>query len=313
MRTLILVLVLLFSISAFGDSITLEMENDVLNGFDRYYTHGTRISYFEQTPEWADELMDKFAFFNKPRQKQFGIAIGQSIYTPHDITTPNLLENERPYGGWLYGGFILKSIGTNNINYLETDIGIVGPHSYAEDVQTWFHENTGNKKPMGWDNQLNDELGINIVYKHKWKKDAFKIGDFGGQFCPHVGGSLGNVFTYLNGGGEVRLGYNLPNDFLMPSNVEPTFIHRKKNKTFAFLSTGVDGRVVAQNIFLDGNTFSQSHSVDKENIVGDWKTGASVGIGSLRIEFLHVVRSKEFHVQKADYVEFDSVSASWSF
>lgn len=312
MRLRIFLLALFAVSAASAKTLTLELENDLLNDSDKFYTHGTRLTYFDQLPVWAGTFMDKCFFFNKPREKQFGLAVGQSMYTPTDISIPYLQEDERPYGGWLYGGLIFKSIGSNSINYLEADVGVVGPHSYAEDTQKWVHEHTDNQEPMGWDNQLNDEPGLDVIYKQKWKMPLFDVGGFGAQFNPHAGGSLGNVFTYLNAGGEIRCGYNLPEDFLMYSNVEPTFAPRGK-KPYAFVSTGVDGRAVARNIFLDGNTFSDSHSVDKRNFVGDWKTGVSVGLGRMRVDFMHILRSQEFYGQDDDYIEFDSASLSWTF
>ena len=37
----------------------------------------------------------------------------------------------------------------------------------------------------------------------------------------------------------------------------------------AYVFAGVDGRAIARNLFLDGNTFEGSRSVNKMNLVGD--------------------------------------------
>ena len=36
--------------------------------------------------------------------RQSDFILGQSIFTPEDITNPNLIVNDRPYAGWLYFG-----------------------------------------------------------------------------------------------------------------------------------------------------------------------------------------------------------------
>jgi len=54
---------------------------------------------------------------------------------------------------------------------------------------------------------------------------------------------------------------------------------------------------MGRNIFLDGNTFTDSHSVDKETLVGDFQVGFAFHLRNIRIAFTHIVRSKEFEGQ----------------
>jgi hypothetical protein len=62
---------------------------------------------------------------------------------------------------------------------------------------------------------------------------------------------------------------------------------------------GTQGRLVAQNIFLDGNTFQNSRSVDKEIVVGDALAGAEVFYKDyLRAGFTFLLRSNEFTKQR---------------
>ena len=115
------------------------------------------------------------------------------------------------------------------------------------------------------------------------------IGSIADRFdiITHYGASLGNVITQANAGFELRAGWNVPKDF------GETLLGRSGNTNAPnnegkirwdegfsiYLFTGVDGKVVGRNIFLDGNTFSDSHSVDKETFVGDWVAGSSIRIG----------------------------------
>jgi len=43
-----------------------------------------------------------------------------------------------------------------------------------------------------------------------------------------------------------------------------------------YVFAGVEGRAVARDIFLDGNTFQKSPSVDKEPLVGELAVGAAL-------------------------------------
>ena len=60
---------------------------------------------------------------------------------------------------------------------------------------------------------------------------------------------------------------------------------------------GVDGRAIARNIFLDGNTWRDSRSVDKEPLVGDLQWGLAVTWKGARLTYTHVRRTREFETQ----------------
>jgi lipid A 3-O-deacylase len=54
----------------------------------------------------------------------------------------------------------------------------------------------------------------------------------------------------------------------------------------------------ARNIFLDGNTFEDSRSVDKKILVGDLEAGIAITFGDVRLAYTHVYRTEEFHGQE---------------
>ncbi|MGB9499156.1 MAG: lipid A-modifier LpxR family protein [Dissulfuribacterales bacterium] len=72
--------------------------------------------------------------------------------------------------------------------------------------------------------------------------------------------------------------------------------HQKKIGIQFF--AGVEGRAVLYNIFLDGNTFTDSPSVDKKPIVADFMTGISISRGPIQLSFAYVNRTKKFETQK---------------
>lgn len=56
--------------------------------------------------------------------------------------------------------------------------------------------------------------------------------------------------------------------------------------------------MVAKNIFFDGNTLEDSHSVDKKILVGDFQFGFVFHIKNMRITLSNIVRTKEFDDQQ---------------
>ena len=80
-----------------------------------------------------------------------------------------------------------------------------------------------------------------------------------------------------------------------------------------YLFAGVEGRVVARNIFLDGNTFEDSHSVDKYPLVADLQAGIAFTLGeNTRIAYTHLLRSREFREQDGT-TQFGTLSVSVRF
>ena len=66
----------------------------------------------------------------------------------------------------------------------------------------------------------------------------------------------------------------------------------------AFL--GVDGRVVLRDVFLDGNTWKDSHSVDKRYFVADIEAGIGISAKQFKLTYGVIYRTKEFKSQSAN-------------
>ncbi|MAS41337.1 MAG: hypothetical protein CMK33_06440 [Porticoccaceae bacterium] len=77
----------------------------------------------------------------------------------------------------------------------------------------------------------------------------------------------------------------------------------------AFLA--IDTRLVARDIFLDGNTFKDSHSVDSKPLVADAYAGVSFLAGRWKISYAQVFRTREFDGQPHHH-EYGSLSLSYS-
>ena len=76
-----------------------------------------------------------------------------------------------------------------------------------------------------------------------------------------------------------------------------------------------EGRLVGRNIFLDGNTFRNSHSVSKRSLVGDFEIGFTMSwdfILPISVTYRHLVRTPEFYGQRG-IDNIDSLSIAVSF
>lgn len=295
-------------------SFTLQFENDRIANTDRHYTHGTRLSWtseeIDHPPDQAAWLPKEINPFDEHGTWRTGIALGQNIYTPENTTESGLVSDDRPYAGWLYAGFSLfnekrpSSLSTkwDSLNTLELDVGIVGPYTFAEEVQKFVHKRINVDRPNGWDHQLSSEPGLNLVYEWKYRHRMHtKPKAFTMDILPHTGLSVGNVDTHLKVGGMVRAGYNIPDDFgpprIRPNVTGPGYVESIEDMGF-YVFAGAEQRLIGRNIFLDGNTFHDSHSVDKRYFVRDYQLGAAFLIRRVTAAYSLVYRSKEFKGQR---------------
>lgn len=305
--------------------VTLQFDNDFFGGSDSHYTNGMRAAYL--SPEAAvPELMRKFGelvpLFSSTYNMRFSISIGQNIFTPEDITLSDPPTNDRPYAGWLYTGFGLISEDGVWLDKLELDVGIVGPYSFAKETQTEWHRVFGFNKPQGWDNQIRTEPGINLYYESS-RRSLFElplstfipIENLGFDFTPHFGIALGNVQIHGAAGFTARFGDDLPADY-GPPKIRPNlpgsdFFVLDDNIGWYFFG-GIEARVVGRNIFLDGNTFRDSRSVDKYPVVADFQGGAAITFQRARLSYTHLFRTPEFQGQDG-FDSYGSVALSLRF
>jgi len=304
-----------------GGFWSIQFENDLWgSGDDQFYSHGTEVSYLslKSPPGWLTRLGQGLPFFHTGDVGAVQYSVGQKIFTPQDTERRTLITDDRPYAGWLYGSANLMSryVDEPNLqvgNILGITVGIVGPSSQADDIQRGYHDLIGVDKPNGWDNQLKDELGLLLTYTRRWQYFHKLGGGLEFETSPHLVGALGNVYTYAGGGMMLRLGKGLHND-IAPPNIRPGFpgvpYIRPSDKANWYFFAGVEGRAVARNIFLDGNTFRDSHSVNKKPLVADVQFGFAYHIQNIRFAISNVWRSREFKGQD-DNVQFGAINVSF--
>lgn len=311
--------------------LTLQGENDVVSGTDKDYTNGLRLQYL--SPEVSvDHVSQRIAreipFLQLDDKLRFGVALGQSLFTPRQTGRADLIPDDRPYAGWLYLSLSILSyddssdvIGeTGNVSFSQSlvlDLGVVGPAAGGEFVQNEFHSLIGVDRAQGWDNQLDNEPGIMLTYERKWRQwriDDFAVGPVAldMDLMPHFGGAAGNVMTYAALGAGFRIGQGIERDF-GPPRVRPGMPgsgHFRPNGVSWYLFAGADGRAVARNIFLDGNSFQDSHRLDRRILVGDVQAGLVITFGNMRVSYTQVLRSPEADGLSSQ--RFGSFALSWA-
>lgn len=300
-------------------ALTLSLENDLFGaGTDQHYSHGTEITYVSDaySPESLRRLADGIGMYETGDELRFVWSLGQQMYTPADISRRDLIVDDRPYAGWLYTSFGMFTDspardGWRSIQRLEAIVGQVGPDSRAENVQRAIHKLTDSERPQGWDNQLHNETTFDVQYQREWIVPLVA----GVDVVPRVRTTLGTSQRNVGAGFTFRLGSGLNADS-GPPLIRPaatgSHYFRPTQPFYWYLFAGAHGRYVAYNIFVDGNRDGNSHSVEREDWVGELQAGAVIGWDAWRITLTEIYRSNEFEGQN-DPDEFGSIAVSYRF
>lgn len=228
------------SLSKLGESIReahrdgnatylVEIDNDslLLQDRDGFYSSGARLSLLYRARSGSRLLVNDWR-------------IGQEIYTPSNInlSRPRAGSPERPYAGWLYGGFAHRVYRADGSRHsIGIDLGCLGPCAGGEWTQKQLHRLIDQPQPKGWSRQIRNEAGIVLhgdIGTPRWHARKWL------DASAHLHGRFGNIFTDIGAMATARAGRlnRLPD--------EPT-LH-------TFVS--MDARIVAYDATLQGGYFS---------------------------------------------------------
>jgi lipid A 3-O-deacylase len=298
-------------------SVIEENDSVVFGDSDKFYTQGLELTYLgpdvAADSAWIGpfDALGALGPFDADGagevSRRYEILFGQSVFTPQDTAREDPDPSDRPYVGWLYGGVgLIQDTDRRRLDHLELLAGVLGPDAQGEEAQNDWHQFIGVDKSRGWDEQLHNEPGVMLSYERKWRFLQPIGGGFAVDAIPELGITVGNVMDYAQAGGMLRFGKNLEADY-GPQRIRPALSgtpyfnsdYLTEGDPFGFyFFVGTQGRAVARNVFLDGNTFRDSRSVDSEALVGDLTGGLALFWGdAVRLDTAITYRSKEFEDQ----------------
>ncbi|MEQ8623959.1 MAG: DUF2219 family protein [Vicingaceae bacterium] len=161
--------------------------NDLFSVFeitDRYFSFAHQLDYLRKIK--SPKRREKTTYYN--------IALNFHGYTPEHELDEIDTSTTRPFVAWSYIAF--GFINTREKSYLkyQLEVGYIGEKARGEEIQNWVHENiSDDPEVMGWENQINNQLGINLSMDYR----ATLLNR--GKHILLAGSEqkLGNVFTHL--------------------------------------------------------------------------------------------------------------------
>jgi len=304
------------TMQAYPPVVSLRIDNDLFANQDEGYTSGVMLSMVSPNlRDYVDDpclpaparWLNTYLARLQPEgfdQQNMVVHVAQGIFTPGDPERTDLIEDDRPYAGALLVSFGYNARKDNRLRTTQLTVGVVGPASLAESTQGLIHDLTGSREFQGWEHQLHDEPVLNLVHEQSLRSPVVPVaGSLEFDAISHWGGAFGNLLTQVNGGFELRLGQRLPDDFgsspVRPAgnNTAPPVDSRRTRGWAWHGFLAADVRHVLRDITQDGNTFRNSHSVDKEPWVAEAAIGVAVTRGRSKLAFARYFRTREFEGQ----------------
>ena len=303
------------------DRANFYVENDVYSGTDNQYSAGESLTFLYHIPDENYPLYNLLGLTNEDNFSYFTFSLTSQIFTPTDILQTELITNDRPYAGWLYAESTMHKAFKNELRSLSFKLGVIGPNSGAEHIQNNFHLLIGSPNVNGWDNQLKDEIAFSLKYTEKYRLETLDTGYFQSSFIPFASIELGTIALNATVGFNTRIGWNIPKDYGVSSidiGADPGIPMFKEYKSikknpwsFSFNLTAATS-AVGRDIFLDGNTFRDSHLVKKENFVHYYGFGFTLRYKKFVFDFMDIHNSKQFKLQKEPH-SIGTLIVSWIF
>lgn len=224
-------------------------------GLDHYYTNGLHLNY--------SRLLGSGSFFSdivpqEQRKLIFHFKLAHQIYTPRSIRNSDPSKIDRPYAGYFYFKADINSFWRQNNNLrLGLNVGVIGPASGAEEIQTQWHKWFGLPQPRGWEFQIENEPVINLdaAYKHAW----FLSG--GADFIAATSLRAGTAFNDFSTGARFRFGDINPISHSAITNSQlgrfPD-ISKEYHKEEWFFFLGLKSRFVLHNALIEGGVVNET-------------------------------------------------------
>jgi lipid A 3-O-deacylase len=151
----------------------LEWSNDYLllqQKGDRYYTNCISLEHFFSKNGLNGRFLGNFFLKTAPKaDNYYGFFFRTEMYTP-DTIWKTAAPNDRPYCGVTTIGMtcISKQPETGAQLRSEYQIGIMGPAAMQSQLQYNWHVLNKKELPLGWDNQVPNDLVVNmrLTYEH---------------------------------------------------------------------------------------------------------------------------------------------------
>lgn len=258
-----------FSQEQYANELSFVSDNDLYISTykDRYYTNGMFLSY-----RFLSSKIKK-----KPIKKIYEIQLGHHIYTPYRATVSSVLEHDRPFAGYLFGGFSVTNFYKDNFVKFATQIGVLGKAAKGEELMEVVHNVYGFNEATGWKYQIKNTFALNL--EASYTKLLTISNDKKVDVYWQNNAQIGTIFTNFSTGFYTRIGFKPLQDFVnsiaFNSNLNNKNTSYVNNSEF-FLYLKPSLSLIAYDATITGSLFRKNSPVTYKTI--PVKFTAEVGV-----------------------------------
>jgi len=262
-------------------------ENDALYKTDKYYSHSSKLD---------------FIFSHSPQLK-YNLSYTNEMYTPEEHELTYVKNNDMQYTSFSELAFGVNSISDNISFFTELGLGYTGKYTGGKELMAFIHSHLPAKPVfLGWDTQLNTKIMGRITSNVKYK---FKLYKNNIDYIHNAGFSLSNLRSFVNTGGQLRVGI-LPKNFGLYTNYSNNVNYQDStNKTSFYLFSGYNLKYTINDITLRG--------LDVIHPQYEYNYGIGTKYKDLSLNLIMNVESKQFKEQTSNKFGFANVLISYDF
>lgn len=259
-------------------------DNDFFAATDKDYTQGYNLELvapvLENNPLNLLFLAPKGSFY------KFGLSIEHLGFTPQQYQRPEIQFGDRPFAA----AIMLKSflVATDTVKKSRAtssfSLGVIGPGAFGREMQEGIHKLTGNKIPLGWRNQIKNDIVLNysLIYeKNFWSyTHLFSLNTV-------TNAQLGTLFTHISTGINSTLG-------LINS---PFTADKKGFRVYLYAQPSL--KFVGYNATLQGSMFNKDspYTISAnavERFTGQFDFGLILQTRAMYFEYTRSLITREF-------------------
>ncbi|GMO56068.1 MAG: hypothetical protein Ta2D_00210 [Rickettsiales bacterium] len=259
MKRIVILFFVLISL-ANGMPAFITHENDVMFDKDEYYTEGLQFTFFKN---------------------DYSFGVGEQAFTPKNVKSTNLIENDRRYAGY---SFLFFNKNTED-SAIGATLGLTGDISEADWVQLKFHELIDVNTVKGWHNQMPNKVLFMLNAMKEW--EVYKTDNF--AIIPNIFVNVGTPITRAIPSIEFRVGKNV--DTTNINKINYPSLYKKIADYGYYFYVKAESDVILYNLFLTKS------DIKKNPVIYELNCGVVINYNKWYLKIYNMILTKEYKEQ----------------
>lgn len=271
----------------------IHYDNDFWGKTDYYYTQGYNLELVN--PRLKKNPLSAALLRLKNSRAKYGISFEHYGFTPTSIKSNQVLYKDRPFAGVIMLKSFAISVDTLHRSRLSSVLstGMIGPAAFAGKMQKKIHSWTGDQEPMGWQNQIRNDIVLN--YELNYEKHIFDVPNII-SLNTHSQVRIGTLSDKLQAGATLTLGRSmspfLPKEEKIKNNYQ-LYLYSQPLVSLIGYDASLQGGILNRN----SPYTLKSSAINR--ITFQHSSGVVLCVQNLYIEYYQTFLTKEFKTGKS--------------